>query len=123
MIKKKKKRLHKYKDYKTNGPYAIVCEFINAMDDVLEGSKNQETFSMDMQTAVNTLHNRMKFIDPEVDLKVVWNKDTNDWKNLRVDGIEISWSRFHLSKHNLKEPTKYIDVGMLFIEGYFTQDD
>ena len=124
LIKKKQKRIIEHKKRKFRGPYSIVHEFINAMDDILEQSKTQEVFSMNMQSAVNTFNNRMKLLDPEVDLRIVWNKsDDDDWKSLRVDGIEITWSRFHLSKNNLKEPTKYIDVGMLFMEGYFTEQE
>lgn len=113
LIEKKKKRINRFKD-----PRHCVCEFINTIDRVITTSKDQNMFSTGVYTAIGVLEVRIKKIDPDVGLRIQWNTSSN-WENMRVEGVEIFWSENYLNNSLLKSPTTYIDVGQLFIEGYF----
>lgn len=127
LINKKKNRIKEIKKRRFSGPYSIIAEFINAMDDATENCSSADLFYLELKTATNTLDSRMKMLDPEIELKVMWNDENKlssktDWRDLRVDGVKIMWSRFYLGKNPLVEAEKYIDVGQLFIEGYFSEE-
>ena len=126
LINKKKKRIQEHRERKFRGPKSIVCEFINNMDDALAECETADAFYMTMQTHTNTMEKRMKFLDPGVNLEVVWadkNKmstEEEEWKYLRVDAVKVVWSRWYLGKNPFSDPEIYIDVGQLFVEGFFS---
>ena len=79
---------------------------------------------MALNDANKLLERRMRNIDPDVHLKIKWNDENklsskSEWKDLRVEGVTIGWSKWYLGKHPFSDEEKYIDVAQLFIEGYF----
>lgn len=124
MIKKRRTRLNKDRRGRFRGPYSITHAFITEMDEITESSRTIDAWYMEMEWVVKRLEKRMRALDADVELKVIWNRegeitDRTDWKTLRVDGIMITWSTWYIGKHPFNDKEKYIDVGQLFIEGYF----
>lgn len=121
MIAKKQKQSAAYrmKTAQKMGPYNIIAEFIRGMEKVVTESKNSLEFDAGLDREAALLDSRMKAIDPEVNLQVIWNNEVNadNWKDLQAEGVLIKWSRFYLSKHNLEPAEKLIDIGSLFMQG------
>lgn len=126
MIKRKQASIKSYKEKtaKRTGVYGIVAQFIDDMEKVSTESENPVDFGTGLQRESRLLLDRMKHTDPDVDIEIRWNRENSaeTWKDLRVEGVLIKWSRFYLSKHNLHHPEKYIDVSQLFLEGYLDCD-
>jgi len=125
MMKKRRERLNKDQKSKFRGPYSITHAFITEMDNLTDDSRTLDAWYMEMEWAVKRLEKRMRALDADVELKVMWNREgeiteNSDWKTLRVDGIKITWSSWYLGKNPLNDKEKYIDIGQLFIEGYFS---
>jgi hypothetical protein len=124
MMKKRRARRAKEQKDAFRGPYSITHAFITEMDEVTENAQSFAAWSMEMEWAAKRLHKRMRTLDPDVDVKVMWNREgeiteNSDWKTLRVDGVKITWSTWYIGKHPFNDKEKYIDIGQLFIEGYF----
>lgn len=121
LIAKKQRQsvAYKAKVAQRMGPYTIVAEFIKGMEKVVTESKNSLEFDTGLDREAALLYSRMKAIDPEVNLQVIWNNELNadNWQDLQAEGVLIRWSRFYLSKHNLEPAEKLIDIGSLFMQG------
>lgn len=121
LIAKKQRQsvAYKAKSARRMGPYTIVSEFIKGMERTVTESKNSLEFDAGLDKEAALLDSRMKAIDPEVNLQVIWNNELNadNWQDLQAEGVLIRWSRFYLSKHNLEPAEKLIDIGSLFIQG------
>jgi hypothetical protein len=124
-----KRRTQSNKRYKTKaaqrlGPEGIVLQFIEAYEKMAAEAKGPLDFETGLQREANMLFDRMRAIDPQVNVEIMWNNEdsTENWKDLQVDGVKITWSSFYLGKHPFSSPEKYIDVGSLMIEGHFDQD-
>ena len=124
-----KKRQQLNKSYKTKaakrlGPSGIVLQFIEAMEKVLNEAKGPLDFETGLEREAGLLHDRMRCIDPDVNVQIAWNKEdtVEDWENLQVEGVKISWSRWYLGKNPFSDPEKYIDVSSLFLEGFISEE-
>lgn len=106
---------------KKRGLRSMTADFIKAMEIVKEESTTHFEFQLGLETEANKLYFDLKTLDPEVDVAIKWNKENmvDDWKDLMVQGIQVEWSRWYRGQHPLDAPTKYIDIGQLFLEGYF----
>lgn len=116
-----KRKQHKKK--RTRNPNVLVARFIDEVDKIQESVSSAEIFWAELVHLSNRLSNDFKGIDPDVEMKLVWNredrmtKDTN-WKDLRLEGVKITWSKWWRGKHPFSDPEAYIDVGTLFVDGY-----
>jgi hypothetical protein len=123
MIKKKQQRSKAYKDKsaKRKGPKTIVLEFVNDIENLREEAGDSAVvFDEGLNRHASLLESRILAIDPGAEITVHWNDEAKveDWKNLRVDGVTITWSSFYLGKHPFNSKQTYIDVGALFLEGF-----
>ena len=125
MMKKRKDRRDADTKSKFRGVYSITHAFITEMDELIENTQSFDAWYIEMEWAAKRLEKRMRMLDPDVELMVMWNREGDitehsDWKTLRVDGVKITWSSWYLGKHPFNDKERYIDIGQLFIEGYFT---
>jgi hypothetical protein len=122
MIRKKQRRNKAWKERaaKRIGPYGIVVEFIKAMEIVVQESETPMAFEMNLEREANLMYDRFRSIDPEVEVTVCWNNEysVDKWEDLQVEGVRVEWSRFYRKKHPLNDPTMYLDITQLFLEGY-----
>lgn len=128
LIKKKQKQNKAYrtKSAKRLGPKTIVLEFVEEMENLREEvGDNAVEFDSGLLRIAGLLESRILAIDPGANVIVHWNKenDIENWKDLRVDGVTIEWSRFYLGKNPFSDPSRYIDVGSLFLEGFMEGTD
>lgn len=123
LINKKKSftKAERKKKAMSKGANGIIKEFIQSMDDLREKCASVETLDMSIKNAVTKMEAEMRIIDPDVSLKVLWYNEGKVEKieDLRVDGVEITWSKFYLGKHPFSEKTRIVDVGFLFVNGYY----
>ena len=123
LIKKKiaKTKKHKDKSARRVGPRTIILEFINEFEKLREEAGDSVIlFDSGLQTLSILLEERLMAIDPDIDISVHWNneREVEDWKELRVDGVTLTWSRFYLKEHPFNDETTYVDIGALFLEGF-----
>jgi len=102
------------------GPYGIVIEFIKAMESVVLDSLDHVEFENGLEKEAILMYDRFKSIDPEVNVKILWNDEYNieNWNELQVEGVKVQWGKFWRQKHPLEQDTKYIDIAQLMLEGY-----
>jgi len=117
-----KNRIFKTKSAKRAGPKTIVLEFIEEFEKLREevGDSLIE-FDSGLSRLGGFLESRLQAIDPDVDISIQWNNehDTENWKDLRVDSVTITWSSFYIGKHMFSDKVFHIDIGSLFLEGVF----
>jgi len=125
-IKKRQElnKLYKTKAAKRLGLYGIVLQFIEATEKITTEATDLFDFATGLEREAELLHDRIKCIDPKVNIQIMWNKEdtVEDWENLQVEGVRVIWSSFYKKNHPLCEPEKYIDISQLFIEGYISND-
>jgi hypothetical protein len=121
--KVKANKAYKQRAAKRMGTYGIIIEFIKAMEDVTSEAVDPIDFEDGLVRESKLMLDRMKTIDPEVNLQIVWNNEykVEKWDELQVEGVKITWSRFWKKEHPLDPDTKYIDVAQLFLEGYLDE--
>ena len=124
MMKKRRARINQDNKSKFRGPNSIVHAFITEMDELSETCRTFDAWYMEMEWVAKRLEKRMRTLDPDVTLKIMWNREgeiteDSDWKELVAEGVHITWSTWYIGKHPFNDKEKYIDVGQLFIEGYF----
>jgi hypothetical protein len=123
MIEKQKSRSKAYKDKsaRRKGPKTIVREFIDDMEELrIEAGDSAVIFDEGLNRNATLLESRLMAIDPGVHVQVHWNQEhkVEDWKDLRVEAVTITWSSFYLGKHPFNSKQTHIDVGALWMEGY-----
>jgi lactate dehydrogenase-like 2-hydroxyacid dehydrogenase len=121
MIDKKTK---KYKKHKENTDrdltvQSTILKFIDALDEARMKSKNCLDFTCEIDKAAVLLEARMKSVDTGANIKLVWNDnaglDSVDWKALRMNGVEVTWSPEYLKLNPDKDEYTYIDVGNILL--------
>jgi hypothetical protein len=92
--KMKKNRELKQKLVSRKGPYGLVADFIETMDDIKGGCKTALEFDLELQRECGLLLDRFKQIDPDIELEVKWNRPdlAQEWTDLMVEGVMIRWS-------------------------------
>jgi hypothetical protein len=119
--KQQKNSAYKTRAAKRVGPNGIVMQFIDAMEKISKESKSSLEFDTGMSREARMLHDNLRSLDQGVNVEVVWaDNPEEDWKNLNVDGVKITWSDSYVTTHPEKGKELYIDVGSLFLEGHLT---
>lgn len=102
--------------------YNTVADFVKDMDKAIKESRSYVDFDGYLDKAARTLNAGVCRLDPTAHIKIVWNKDEDlgeKWNELQIDHVVIIWSDHFTNKTGrVKEET--VDIGHLFIEGYFT---
>lgn len=116
--KQQKNSAYKTRSAKRIGPNGIVMQFIDAMEKIRADSKNSIEFDTGLTAQARMLGDNMKALDNGVTVEVIWaENETEDWKEIHVEGVKITWSDYHLAAFPQKSKELYIDVGSLFMEG------
>lgn len=118
---KKKKKTDKLKGYRY-----FTFQFIEKIDEITRSAEDTVVFSMDVSTAVLSYNQQMKSIDPDCTFDINWNNaklKNEDFKNWRIDGVEITWSKWYLGKNPYSSEKTYIDIGQLWLDGYFDEEE
>jgi hypothetical protein len=116
-----KKRAKKINELRTNSSKKmtfeqIVYKFFKDMEHVYEVATDQYDYSLLMDFACDAMKQRMQAIDQGCNMRVVVN-DAEDWKELRVTGVEITWSKNYVEKFPEKEKTTFVDVAHMLMDG------
>lgn len=101
------------------GLNAIVLEFIESIEKISVDAINAMDFEDGLNRASRILEMRMKGLDEDVRVDIIWHKedDIDKWRDLKVDSVKVIWSDKFL-KENPKCSKEYcIDVGVLMLEG------
>lgn len=67
------------------------------------------------------LNKRLRVIDPNLEkIQLVWYKEdeVESMKDLKLEGVKITWSSLYMSQHPLSQKEKYVDVVTLFANNY-----
>lgn len=116
-----KKRAKKINELRTNSTKKmsheeVVYKFFKDMEGVYERATDQYDYSTLMDYACFTMNQRMHALDEGSSMRVVVN-DAEDWKELRVTGVEISWSEKWIEANPDKEKTTYVDITHMLMDG------
>ena len=112
---------HKERSARRVGPKTIILEFINEFEKLREEAGDSAIiFDAGLGRLSILLDERLMAIDPGIEISIHWNNENEveDWKELRVDAVTLTWSRFYLKEHPFNGETTYIDIGSLFLEGF-----
>lgn len=117
--RQRKNTAYRNKLAKLMGPNAIVLEFIDSMEKATKDCKTSIEFNDVLNRESKLLDDRMKRLDGVVKLEIIWNHSDKEeqWKDLSVDGVKITWGEFYLSKNPGEAKELHIDVSSLFIDG------
>lgn len=116
-----RKRTKKINELRTNSTKKmsheeVVYKFFKDMESVYERAMDEYDYSSLMDYACHTMNQRMKALDEGCNMRVVVN-DAEHWKDLRVTGVEITWSPEWVAKYPDKEKTTFVDVSHMFMDG------
>ena len=102
--------------------YNTVVDFIKDMEKATKDSTNFFDFDSALNDAARKLEAGICLLDPQASVAVTWSDEGDDmtdtWNQLQVDHVTILWSDFFVEKTG-RSQTETIDVGHLFLEGYF----
>lgn len=118
-----KKKAAKYKELRTNSdrkmsPNDIMMQYIEAVDIARNNAVDKYDFNNGLNKASTLMENRLRAFDINVHIHVQWTSG-DEWKELRVTGINITWSDQYILDNPNKERELYIDIGHMFLEGLF----
>ena len=102
--------------------YNTVVDFVKDMDKATKESKSFIDFDSSLSEAARKLNIGVCKLDPTAQITVAWNKNedlSEKWNELQVDHIKIVWSDF-FSKKTGRNKEETVDIGHLFLEGYFS---
>ena len=117
LIKKRAKKINELRTNSTKkmGHEEIVYRFFKDMEGVYIRAMDEYDYEGLMDYACVTMKNRMAALDPGSYMRVVVN-DAEDWKELRVTGVEITWSPEWIAKNPTLDKTTYVDVAHMLME-------
>jgi hypothetical protein len=102
--------------------YNTVVDFVKDMDKATKESKSYVDFNGYLNEAARKLNTGVCRLDPTAHVRIAWNKDEDldeKWNELQVDYVVINWSE-HFSKKTGRNKEETVDIGHLFLEGYFS---
>jgi hypothetical protein len=116
-----RKRAKKINELRTNSSKKltyeeVVYKFFRDMENVYATAQDQYDYSTLMDLACDAMKQRMQPIDWQCNMRVVVN-DAEHWKDLRVTGVEITWSLKYIAKNPDKDKTTFVDVGHMLMDG------
>jgi len=101
--------------------YNTIVDFVKDMDKAIKDSKSYVDFDGYLMDAARRLNSGVCKLDPTAHIVVGWNK-ANDleekWNELQVDHVAITWSDHFVNKTG-RNKEEIVDIGHLFLEGYF----
>ncbi len=109
-IKAKAKNIQDIKD-KTcvKGHREYVFDFITEMDEICLTATDELHFSIDIDVCADMLWKRLKVIDPDIHINVLFN-EPDDWKDLRAVGVIITWSQAYQKENPDVNEEEFIDI-------------
>lgn len=101
------------------GLNAIVLEFIESIEKISTDAINAMDFEDGLNRASRTLEMRMKGLDEDVRVDILWHKEdsVDKWRDLRVDSVKVVWSDKFLEENPTFSKEYCIDIGVLMLEG------
>jgi len=124
ILKKLNKKTKIYAEYKalSNGfvrPEKLVADYIKMIEEAHIKSQNGVEFVYSIDSAYAILVNRLKRWDKNVYVEPVWNRENEaeEWTDLRVSGVKITWSDAYKAKNPDADDELYISVESLWLEG------
>jgi len=116
-IRKKAKKIN---ELRTNSKKSltynqVLYHFFQEIEEIYIIAKDMYDFQYMLNTRSNLMHTRMKNLDYGVNLKLIWN-DTENWKELRLQGVSVDWSSSYLKANPLESSSVYIDVVNMLLE-------
>ena len=118
------KKAQRFKELRTNSsrhmtPEQIMISYMEAVEKTRIESEDKFDFEAGLDKASALMENRLKAFDPGVHVDVAWGIASDNWKDLAVSGIRITWSDTYISDNPDKEKEQNIDVGHMLLEGIF----
>jgi hypothetical protein len=116
-IRNRRRRVVRQEDY-----YNTVVDFVNDIDKATRDCKSFIDFDTCLNEAAKKLKAGIASLDPTANIKVVWgnNDDLSEtWNELKVSHVDIEWSN-HFADKNNRNKEETVDIGHLFLEGYFS---
>lgn len=121
-IAKKEKQILKTRADTTDRTYKqYVLKFIEEMEDIyVNNMESVMDFVSCYNSAREKLLGQLRCFDPDVRVEELWNnrKDWEDWKNYRILGVIIKWSKAHLKKNPNTDPEELVDASELLFSDY-----
>lgn len=120
MMAKIKCKASKIRESRTNSskkrsPEDIVFEFLKEMEDIYAAAGDPIEFDIMLDRASKWMDYKMRSYDNRVSLDIIFN-DTDNWKELRAQGVHIRWSE-GFAKGNPEHPTEqYFDLTHMFMK-------
>lgn len=112
---------------KKAGIQTLTANFVNKVEEIKETATDAVSFTQLLEAESLKYHRYMQCIDPEISLALNWYKEEelneSKWEDFRLEGVTITWSSFYLGKHPFVDATRYIDIGELWLQGYFSEEE
>ncbi len=124
LIQKKRDKIRnaRRRQVRQEDVYNVVVDFVKDMDRATSDSRSFIDFDGSLNEAARKLDAGITRLDPRANVRIVWNKDDDleqSWNELQVDSVVIVWSE-HFSKKTGRNKEETVDIGHLFLEGYFS---
>lgn len=121
VIKEINKKAKHIKELRTNSskemsPEDIVYDFIKQVERFIATAEDSIEFQELLDESARQMDTRMKAFDSQVVMEMIWNGDANNYTELRLNGVNITWSEDYLSKNPEQSKTISIDVGQMLID-------
>jgi hypothetical protein len=92
-----------------------VMRFLRDMEDLFCKASNEIEASTGIDGAADMLISRLRAFDPYVKANIIWNDadiedGKQDWKQLKVIGVQITWSDYYIRFNPNADRSEYVDV-------------
>ncbi len=112
---KRKKDLKEEIASRPNNVEQFVLDMVNEIDETLVSTVNTSLAPVLAAYHVKSLHERMKTIDTDVEIEIIWQGDGKDGNLPRIDGVVINWSKEYQEANNC-EAQLFISVASLLFK-------
>jgi hypothetical protein len=120
-IDKKASQYKRQKDYAAGriSYKTIVADFIKAVENARIEAKNGPDFYCQVSALQAKFTQRLQQIDPDILFEILWLKEeqAEEWKDLRVEGIQIKWGSKWLRSNPDVDPEITLKIEHLWMEG------
>lgn len=101
--------------------YNTVADFVKDVDNAIKNSGTFVDFNGMLDDAATKLNNGICRLDQDAHISIIWNNNENiddTWRDLQVDSVVVTWGDDYVNKTK-KPREETVDIGHLFLEGYF----
>ena len=123
ILKKINKKASRYEDLKNESrgnarPIRLIAKTIEAVEYARSIAKTAIEFTMTLEREWGCLEHKLRRIDPDVLISAVWHNEESieNWQDLRITGVKISWGERHLRANPGMEAEEFVSIEHIWME-------